>query len=195
MRTYFFIPLLLAALGRLLFLDADPGIIKSLLGNATDANDEAYWALAARNLFSYGQLITNNFSHVVVSPFYTMATYLAYTLFDLSLFSTRFPNAIAGVLSVWLLYQIVKTYDLRGAFVAALILAVENVYFTYTRIGHPEVMCSFFILLSFYFLIVHKRAFLAGLAFGLSVASKSGRVGLPDIRPIPSLSTCPERTI
>jgi 4-amino-4-deoxy-L-arabinose transferase-like glycosyltransferase len=160
------------AAARLIHLDADPGLVKSLLNNAADAADEAYWSFGARNLILFGTLVTDDYFQTATSPFYTVISYMAYWLFGVSMYTTRLPNAILGVGAVVLAYRLLEPYSRPAALLAGVTLALENNFFIHTRMGQVEATCGFFALLSFYLLIRSRAAVWAGVALGLSVASK-----------------------
>ncbi|HBH00788.1 MAG: hypothetical protein A2X36_02265 [Elusimicrobia bacterium GWA2_69_24] len=157
---------------RLVHLDADPGLVKSILNNAADVGDEAYWAFGARNLILFGTLASDDYLQAATSPFYTVITYTAYWLFGVSMYTTRLPNALLGIAAVVLAYRLIRPYSKPAAVVAGLTLALENNFFIHTRMGQVEATNGFFALLAFYLLVRSKAPGLAGVALGLSVASK-----------------------
>lgn len=160
------------AMVRLIHLDADPGLIKSLINNASDVGDEAYWSAAARNMFLFGTPAKDSYFQGATSPFYSVMVYLSYWLFGVSMVTSRLPNAFLGIVSVVLAYRLIEPYSRRAAFLAGLMLALENNFFVHTRMGQVEVACGVFALLSFYLLIRSKKPTQAGIALGLSIASK-----------------------
>src|SRR5947209_4274842 len=117
--------MLIAAL-RLVYLDSDPGLVKSLLNNAGDVADEAYWSFAARNLTLFHVFVSDDFVQALSSPFYTVLAYFPYRLFGVSIYTTRLPNAVLGIAAVVIAYRLFEPYSRRAAFVAGLALALEN---------------------------------------------------------------------
>ncbi len=169
-----FAPLLLALIAavRLIHLDADPGFVKSLLNNASDVGDEAYWSAAARNLILFGTPAADDYLQAATSPFYSVMVYASYWLFGVSMYTSRLPNALLGIVAVLLAYRLFEPCSKPAAFLAGLVLAVENNFFIHTRMGQVEAPCSVLALLSFYLLIRAKAPFWAGTVFGLSAATK-----------------------
>ena len=62
--------LVVVAAFRLVHLDADPGLIKSLINNASDVGDEGYWAAAARNLQLFHVFASDEYLQAATSPLY-----------------------------------------------------------------------------------------------------------------------------
>ncbi len=85
----------------------------------------------------------------------------------------RFPGAILGILSGLLLYAICyklsanKTVSLMALF----FYTFDGLPLVMSRIGMNDIYLVFFLLSTFYFLIL-KRNFFASAAFGLALASK-----------------------
>jgi 4-amino-4-deoxy-L-arabinose transferase-like glycosyltransferase len=157
---------------RFVSLDADPGLVKSVMDHAGDVGDEGYWSFGARNLVLFGRAVTDDHFPPAMSPLYTPVVAAFYWLFGVSTLTTRLPNALLGVAAVVLAYQLFLAHDRRAAAVAGLTVALENNFFTYTRIGHTEVMVGVFVLLAFVLLIRAKSPLAAGVAFGLALSSK-----------------------
>lgn len=164
--------LIIIAMARLIHLDADPGLVKSLMNNASDVGDEAYWSAAARNMFLFGTPAKDDYFQGATSPFYSIMVYISYWFFDVSMFTSRLPNAILGIIAVILAYRLFEPYNKQAAFLAGLTLALENNFFIHTRMGQVEAACGVFALLSFYLLIRSKAPILAGVSLGLSIATK-----------------------
>jgi len=161
------------ALSRLLFLDAD-----SLIGNL---EDEGYWSYNARNKVLFGQWITDDYTiSMAAAPLYAFFSFLVFKIFGVHLFSARLVNALSGILSIFLLYFIIKKYNKRLAILAAFLLALDNAFFMYNRIGYPESLVIFFLLLNFFFLTSKSKYCLnylfAGASFMLAILSKLSAV-------------------
>jgi len=160
------------AFSRILFLDADP----LLFNVGFYMSDEGRWSQEARNQVLFGEWITDDFSPALASaPLYVFLLFIIFKLFNVHLFTARLISALPGILSIFLLYFIVKKHDQRLAVIAAFILAIDNAFFTYNRIGFPESLYLFFLLLSFFFLTSGRSNFhylSAGACFMLAVLSK-----------------------
>lgn len=158
---------------RILFLDADPFIFKGII----DIGDEGYWAYEARNKVLFDEWISDDLTaSMAMAPLYAFLSFVAFKSFGVHLFSARLVPAVAGILSVFGVYLIVREYNKRLAVIAAFIMAINNAFFMYNRIGHPESLVIFFLLLSFFFLTSKKRSnihyLLAGVCFMLAILSK-----------------------
>lgn len=158
---------------RFVNLDADPGVFK----NIDDIADEGYWAHEPRALVLFDKWQTDDFNQTsAAAPLYGSMTLLSYRLFDVSLFSTRLVSAFFGVVTILFLYLAVRNYDKKVALYSALTLAICDVFFMYTRIGHVESQVLAFLMISFYFLTLRNRDIwkwvVGGLFFVLALMTK-----------------------
>jgi len=173
MEKILFILLVIFTFSRLIFLDADPGIFKAI----GEIGDEGYWAYEARNKALFGEWITDDLTQsIATSPIYALISFIIFKLLGVHLFTARLVCALAGISSIFLLYFIVRKYDRKLAVITALILAINNSFFTYNRIGLPESLVIFFLLLNFLFLTYRSRSnfcyLFAGVCFMLAILSK-----------------------
>lgn len=97
-------------------------------------------------------------------------------------FGWRFFGALAGVGAVVFIYFLAKRlfHNEVAALASMALLAVEGLPFVQSRIGTPDAFVLFFVLGCVTFL-VHNRFLLAGLFFGLGVATKwnAAFIGVP----------------
>lgn len=109
-------------------------------------------------------------------------------LFGMTPFGWRFAGTLFGVLMLPALYILVRrvTKNPKWAFFAAVLLAVDFMHFTQTRIATIDVFVTLFIILMYYFMFrfyeldwnevgLKKTLYplgMAGVCFGLGAASK-----------------------
>ena len=160
--------ILFYAFVRLIFLDADPGIFTRY----RNVGDEGYWAHTARNLVLYNQFITDDLSlDAAMAPLHTLSSFIFFKVFGVSTYSARLTSAVFGILTILLSFIFLKRYNYKIALWGTLLLSINHNYFAFNRMGLPETMATFFILLSFY--VLEKNKFiLAGVIVGLSVCAK-----------------------
>ncbi|MBD2301390.1 glycosyltransferase family 39 protein [Nostoc sp. FACHB-190] len=164
--------------------------------NSLMAHDEGLYAWRARRMFDSGDWIAPwGTVHHKTPGFYWMIA-SAYTIFGMSEVSTRIPSAIAGVLCLFLIYEIGKIIlNQKVAWLAAAILSVEFLWFQYCRLGAPDVSMIFLVLLAIFSLlkaeIKLKYAaiwrFVAGLCLGLGFFVRSFMILLPAMALFPYL--------
>jgi dolichyl-phosphate-mannose--protein O-mannosyl transferase len=107
---------------------------------------------------------------------------LGMRIFGENSFGWRFPGAILGTLSIFLVFLITRELfnDNFLAILASGTLSLEGLFLVMSRIGMNDMYMLFFALLSFYFYL-KKRNFWSAFAFGLSIASKWSAVWLVPI--------------
>jgi len=144
--------------------------------------DEAWYASIAREIVRNNEWILLKFNNV---PFYDhppmgfwiMA--ISYKLLGISEFSSRFPSAIVGVLSMALIYLTsVKLFNKKIiGFAAAIILGTTVWYVIRVRSGNLDSLFVFFYLLSLYLALKAKEHFywfpLMSLTFGALMLTKT----------------------
>lgn len=153
--------------------------------------DEAWYAEISRNIIKSGDLfnlVWNGapFSDKPPGQFWTEA--LIFTLLGVGEFTARLPSAIAGLLLIFLIYLIGRSFSRATGLMSALALGSSAWFLYRARSGNLDVMLTFFYLLTFYLgvLAAEKRKFL--LPFALSFAYLpmiKGIVFVPSL--IPSL--------
>ncbi|KAF3887044.1 MULTISPECIES: ArnT family glycosyltransferase [Nostocales] len=160
------------------------------------AHDEGLYAWRSRFMLESGDWIHpwSTPHHKTPGPYWLIAS--AYTLFGIHETSVRLPSAIAGILSVLLLYEIGKILlGKKVAWLAAAILSVEFLWLQYSRLGTPDVPTIFLVLLAIWSFLkaeLHPRSrfswsFLAGLSFGLGFLVRSFMIVLPIVALLPYL--------
>ncbi|KYC39599.1 glycosyltransferase, partial [Scytonema hofmannii PCC 7110] len=160
------------------------------------AHDEGLYAWRSRFMVESGDWIHpwSTPHHKTPGPYWLIAS--AYTLFGINETSVRLPSAIAGILSILLLYEIGRILlGKKVAWLAAAILSVEFLWLQYSRLGTPDVPMIFLVLLAIWSFLkaeLHPRyrfawSFLAGLSFGLGFLVRSFMIVLPIVALLPYL--------
>lgn len=164
--------------------------------NSLMAHDEALYASRARLMFDSGNWITpwERAHHKTPGPYWIIASF--YKLFGMSDTSARFPSMIAGIFSLWLVYEIGKIMlGKKLGWLAAAILSVEFLWLQYSRLSTPDIPMVLLVLLAILSLIkteLHPKyrywwSFLAGLSLGLGFLVRSFMIFLPIIALLPYL--------
>lgn len=106
------------------------------------------------------------------SPLYAYLTVPSIATFGLNKFAVRFPNAILGVLSVYVAYLLAKKLFGKEelAKVAALLFAISPWHIMLSRGAFEANLTTFFLPLAV-LLFLNKRFALAGLIFGVNLFS------------------------
>jgi hypothetical protein len=149
--------------------------------------DEINFAESSREMLLTGNLfsVTVNFEPFMEKPplFFWLQS-LSYSAFGVNEFAARFPNAVFGILTLWLLYSTGRRIrDTRFALIWPLVYLASLLPHLYFRSGIIDPVFNFFIFLSVIYLIrgvtEKKNGFFlaSGLFSGLSVLTK-GPVGL-----------------
>ncbi len=164
--------------------------------NSLMAHDEALYASRARLMFDSGNWMTpwERAHHKTPGPYWLIAS--CYKLFGMSDASARIPSMIAGIFSLWLVYEIGKIMlGKKLAWLAAAILSVEFLWLQYSRLSTPDVPMILLVLLAIWSLIkteLHPKyrylwSFLAGFSLGLGFLVRSFMIFLPIIALFPYL--------
>ena len=164
--------------------------------NSLMAHDEGLYASRARLMFDSGNWIDpwERAHHKTPGPYWLIASF--YKLFGISDTSARLPSMIAGIFSLWLVYEIGKIMlGKKLAWLAAAILSVEFLWLQYCRLSTPDVPMIFLVLLAILSLIkteLHPKyryfwSFIAGLSLGLGFLVRSFMIFLPIIALFPYL--------
>ncbi|GAB1541763.1 glycosyltransferase family 39 protein [Scytonema sp. NUACC21] len=160
------------------------------------AHDEGLYAWRSRFMVESGDWIHPwpTLHHKTPGPYWLIA--ISYTLFDINETSVRLPSAIAGTLSVLLVYEIGRILlGKKAAWLAAAIMSVQFLWLQYCRLGTPDVPMIFLVLLAIWSLLkaeLHPKyrypwSFLAGLSFGLGFLVRSFMIVLPIVALLPYL--------
>jgi dolichyl-phosphate-mannose--protein O-mannosyl transferase len=137
--------------------------------------DEVYYAKNANSLLSSAVELDaqGQAEFVVHPPFGKWLIAIGIRLFGNEEFGWRFASAIIGTLSIILIYLIVKKL-FNSEFLsitAALLMALDGLNLVMSRVALLDIFLMFFILLSFYFLIINNL-WLSGSAIGLALSIK-----------------------
>lgn len=151
--------------------------------------DEINFAESAREM-----LVSGDYLHVQINyepfwekpPFFFWLQGLSMTVFGVTEFAARFPNALFGFIYLATLFFIGKKhFDRKFGLIWALLFTASLLPHTYFKSGIIDPVFNYFIFLSIYFMILvigkaPKRillyAFLSGFFSGLAVLTK-GPVG------------------
>ncbi len=137
------------------------------LGNipAGFLNDEANAGYDAYSLLKTGHDQWNNFLPIsnfigfgdFQPPVFRYTSIIPIALFGLSEFSIRFMSALAGVLSVIVLFFLVKKLvNSKAALLSAVLLAIMPWAFGLNRIGHESNIAVLFLILALFFGFIQK---------------------------------------
>ncbi|OGK21208.1 hypothetical protein A3C98_02220 [Candidatus Roizmanbacteria bacterium RIFCSPHIGHO2_02_FULL_37_15] len=150
--------------------------------NTLESFDEAWYASIAREIAKTGDfmnLVWNGKPYYDHPPmgFWLMA--ISYKLFGVNEFATRFPSAILGLFSIYLVYKIGS--ELLGkktlGFASSLILGTSVWYVIRVRSGNLESAFMFFYLLTLFLSLKAKKNFnffpLTLLSFGALILTKT----------------------
>jgi len=163
-----------ALLVRVIHLDADP----SALLSRDFITDEGWWAHNARNAILYGEWKNDEFNQGLYSAYlYNVLLYLTIKLLGVSFTSIRLVPALAGWLSVVLVFLTVRReINSRAAIFASALLGFSNLHIIYSRIGFAESTIVFFLALMLWLWSLRRThygfALLSGAAFGLMLVTK-----------------------
>ena len=105
---------------------------------------------------------------------------LAYQVFGVNNFASRFFSAVFGTLSLVLVFYLgKKLYNVYVGFLSALVLGTFTTFYVFARLAMTDVPLVFFILGSMYFFVLSEKsettnryATLSGLFFGLALMTK-----------------------
>ncbi|MEH2267798.1 MAG: glycosyltransferase family 39 protein [Nostoc sp.] len=164
--------------------------------NSLIAHDEGLYASRARLMFDSGNWISpwEKAHHKTPGPYWLIASF--YKLFGVSDTSARIPSMIAGIFSLWLVYEIGKIIlGKKIAWLAAAILSVQFIWLQYCRLSTPDVPMILLVLLAIWSLIkteLHPKyryfwSFIAGLSLGLGFLVRSFMIFLPIVALLPYL--------
>ena len=137
--------------------------------------DEVYYAKNANSLISSAVELDGQgqAEFVVHPPLGKWLIAIGIRVFGNSEFGWRFASAIFGTLSILLIYLVVKKL-FNSEFLsitAALLMTFDGLNLVMSRVALLDIFLMFFILLSFYFLIINNL-WLSGSAIGLALAVK-----------------------
>lgn len=134
--------------------------------------DEALYAGWANRIYDKLDLLLNGVSGIDKPPLLLYLQALSYFLFGLSENAARFPNLIAGLGNVIVIYHICKKYfNNSTGLVAAFLVAVCPYFIAFDISAYTDTLSCFFGLLSIYF--ISKKDFVkSGVFIGLAFGTK-----------------------
>lgn len=137
--------------------------------------DEVYYAKNAHSLVQHGVELQDGGSaeFIVHPPVGKWLIGLGIKSFGFNEFGWRISAAVIGALSVALIFFVAKrlfdSYLLATS--ASVLMSLDGLHLVHSRVALLDIFLMFFILLSFYFLLISKP-WLASIALGLAVATK-----------------------
>ena len=159
---------------RVVNLDADP----SPLISRDFITDEGQWAHNARNALIFDQLRLDDYNPGLYSAYlYHSLLRLTFSVFGMSIVTARLVSAVAGWLTVVLLFDwLRRETNSRTAIIGALLLGFSTTHILYSRTGFVESTLLFFQALALWLWAIRRNheAFsaLSGVGFGLMVLTK-----------------------
>ncbi|MFO7615530.1 MAG: glycosyltransferase family 39 protein [Bacteroidales bacterium] len=142
--------------------------------------DEINFAEIAREM-----IVTGDYLNVQINyqpfwekpPLFIWMQVLSMKLFGVNEFAARFPNAIGGIITLLILFEMGrKLYDHRMGILWALVYAGSVLPFFYFKSGIIDPWFNLFIFIGIYFFFKfqnqHRPVFLSGLFIGLAILTK-----------------------
>lgn len=144
--------------------------------------DDCFYAEEAKEILKTGNWMILHYNGAAAynnAPFFMWLLALSYKVFGLSVYAAKFPSALMGFLTVFLIYYLGKTlFDSTQGFLAAFILSTTYPFFKYARHSMLDVTLAFFVTLSMTALVLALRKnpkffWLWGASIGLAILTKS----------------------
>ena len=169
--------LAILAFSTIFFINLGSGVLR-----AADEQTYSQWAFY---MFRTGDYLTPwafgsaNF-WIAKPPLNMWLMSLAYQVFGVNNFASRFFSAVFGTLSLVLVFYLgKKLYNVYVGFLSALVLGTFTTFYVFARLAMTDVPLVFFILGSIYFFVLSEKtektnryAVLSGLFFGLALMTK-----------------------
>lgn len=159
--------------------------------------DEGLWTNSSKNYVRFGDWFLDGRKHVLLSPVAHALSALAFEAFGPRIAVARGINAVAGTLSVLLLYALVMRVAGRRdlAFASALLLAVTADVVFQSRLALIEPLQLLLLLAAALALAAGgaRGALGGGLAFGLALLTKSNALAFAPLLPLFALAGRPVR--
>jgi len=159
---------------RVIYLDADPCFLKRF----GDVGDEGYWVHNARNAILFGRWMIDDYQALATGPLFSVMVYTSFKLFGVGLFQARLVSAIAGWLTLVLLYFFIKdAWSKKAAVITVLILGFNNAFLMYNRLGLVESSMIIFLVATLYLWYKGNNNWngfyvLSGVTFALAILTK-----------------------
>jgi hypothetical protein len=160
------------------------------------AHDETLYALRAKQMFETGDWVSPwaNPHHKTPGFYWLIAIF--YQLFGVSDTTARIPTMIAGILSIFVIYQVGEILlSQKLAFLGMMILSVEFLWVQYCRLSTPDLPTILLVFIGILSLLksdidIQNRyfyGFITGLSFGLGFLIRSLMIFLPMVALLPYL--------
>jgi 4-amino-4-deoxy-L-arabinose transferase-like glycosyltransferase len=160
------------------------------------AHDEILYALRGRQMIEAGDWIApwGNPHHKTPGFYWLLAIF--YQIFGISDITSRMPTMIAGIFSIFVIYQVGKILlSEELAFLGIMILSVEFLWIQYCRLATPDLPTILLVFIAIFSLLKsdidpqkqHIYGFIAGLSFGLGFLMRSLMIFLPMMALLPYL--------
>ena len=169
--------MLILAFSTIFFINLESGVLR--------AADEQTYSQWAYHMVKTGDYLTPwafgvSTLWIAKPPLNMWLISLAYQVFGVNNFSSRFFSAVFGTLSLVLVFYLGKTlYNRYVGFMSALVLGTFTTFYVFARLAMTDIPLVFFILGSFYFFVLSEKteksyryAALSGLFFGLALMTK-----------------------
>jgi dolichyl-phosphate-mannose--protein O-mannosyl transferase len=135
--------------------------------------DEAYYPPEARELLEWGHEYNRGYTFIVHPPLGKWLIAGGIGLFGYDSFGWRFPSAVAGSIAVVVLTRLTRrlTGSTLLGLVAGLLLALDGLAFTLSRIGLLDVFLQVFVLSAVACLVVDRDRVRARVRAGTTAAT------------------------
>ncbi|MBN2383046.1 phospholipid carrier-dependent glycosyltransferase [bacterium] len=171
--TLFFLALLAP---RVLFLSADPSSSFSL----GFISDEGWWSHNARQAALFGKWIMDDFNQgLVISPVFSLLSYVAFKVLGVSFFAARLPSALAGFGCVVLVFFWIRQNQrhreaVLRSYLAAFLLGTDFFFLSFNRVALVDTIMVFLMVLGFFLWDRESvvSAFLSGLVLFAALLAK-----------------------
>lgn len=143
----FIVVILLAAVMRGLFLDADPPLG---LWDSGPYHDEGQYTHNARNMALFGAWRTDEYNNMYISPVLNLLTYLSFRLFGVGHWQARLVSVIFSLATLVCLYVGLRRTERSGVVLLAVtLLGLDYFFLIYSRTALMDVPTMFWMTLSF----------------------------------------------
>jgi len=116
-------------------------------------------------------------SGLIHAPLFAVVQYPILELFGVSLASTRIISAIGAVITVLLLYLMLRKENKKMAIFASFLLSINYVFFILGRVGIPNSFALSVLLFSFYIIFLNEKDkinyLVSGFVMGLAILLKA----------------------
>lgn len=144
--------------------------------------DDCFYAEEAKEILKTGQWMILHYNGAAAyhnAPLFMWLMALSFKIFGLSVYAAKFPSALMGLLTVFLIYALGRfLFTSTHGFFAAFVLTTTYPFFKYARHAMLDVTLAFFVTLALLGLVLALRKdpkyfWLWGVAIGAAVLTKS----------------------